>query len=58
MANHHDNFDNFNSKYQPWNSVNVGPKKDIVGDMGESSPAQAGMNFGVSVHAAPRLELV
>ena len=31
MANHHDNFDNFDSKYQPWNSVNMGPKKDIVG---------------------------
>ncbi len=31
MANHHDNFDNFDSKYQPWNSVNIGPKKDIVG---------------------------
>lgn len=31
MANHHDNFDNWNSKYQPWNSVNIGPKKDIVG---------------------------
>jgi len=21
-----------NSKYQPWNSVNVGPKKDIIGN--------------------------
>jgi len=31
LANHHDNFDTYDSKYQPWNSVNVGPKKDIVG---------------------------
>ena len=30
LANHHDNFDCYNSKYQPWNSVNIGPKKDIV----------------------------
>ena len=30
-ANHHDNFDCFNSKFQPWNSVNVGPKRDVVG---------------------------
>jgi alpha-L-fucosidase len=51
MANHHDNFDNFNSKYQPWNSVNVGPKKDIVGTWAKFA-RQAGMNFGVSVHAA------
>ena len=31
MANHHDNFDMFNSTYQPWNSVALGPRKDIVG---------------------------
>jgi len=31
LANHHDNFDNFDSKYQPWNSVNMGPKKDLIG---------------------------
>jgi alpha-L-fucosidase len=30
---HHDNFDLWNSKYQPWNSVNVGPRRDIVGEM-------------------------
>ncbi len=51
MANHHDNFDNFNSKFQPWNSVNVGPKKDIVGTWQKLVTA-AGMKFGVSVHAA------
>jgi len=51
MANHHDNFDNFNSKYQPWNSVKVGPKKDIVGTWANLARA-AGMNFGVSVHGA------
>ena len=31
MANHHDNFDNWDSEYQPWNTVNVGPKKDLIG---------------------------
>src|SRR5208337_4703234 len=31
LANHHDNFDNFNSKYQPWNSVAIGPQKDLIG---------------------------
>lgn len=31
LANHHNNFDNYDSKYHKWNSVNVGPKKDIVG---------------------------
>ena len=51
MANHHDNFDMYDSKYQPWNSVNVGPRKDIVGDFAKAAQEQ-GLRFGVSVHAA------
>src|SRR5215203_7204452 len=31
MANHHDNLDLWDSKYQDWNTIRVGPKKDIVG---------------------------
>jgi alpha-L-fucosidase len=31
IANHHDNFDMFDSKYHAWNTMRVGPKKDIVG---------------------------
>ena len=31
LANHHDNFDNWDSKYQPWNSVALGPQKDLIG---------------------------
>ncbi|EXG77838.1 alpha-L-fucosidase [Xylanibacter oryzae DSM 17970] len=27
---HHDNYDLWNSKYQPWNSVNIGPKRDLL----------------------------
>lgn len=51
LANHHDNFDCYNSKYQPWNSVNIGPKQDIVGGWGKAARA-AGLRFGVTVHAA------
>ena len=51
MANHHDNFDLYDSKYQPWNSVKVGPHKDIVGDFAKAAHEQ-GLPFGVSVHAA------
>ena len=51
MANHVDNFDNFNSKFQPWNSVNLGPKKDIVG-IWEKVARKDGLRFGVSVHAS------
>jgi alpha-L-fucosidase len=51
LANHHDNFDCFDSKYQPWNSVNIGPKKDIVGLWAKAARA-AGLKFGVTEHAA------
>jgi alpha-L-fucosidase len=51
MANHHDNFDNWNSTYQPWNSVNMGPHRDIVGEW-EKAARKRGFKFGVSVHAA------
>lgn len=51
MANHHDNFDNYDSKYQPWNSVNMGPKKDIIGGWAAAAK-KYGLPFGVSVHLA------
>jgi alpha-L-fucosidase len=51
LANHHDNFDNWNSKYQPWNSVNMGPKKDLIAGWAAAA-RKHGMKFGVSVHAA------
>ncbi len=51
LANHHDNFDNWNSRYQPWNSVNVGPKKDLIGGWARAA-RKNGLRFGVSVHAA------
>ncbi|MCU0871309.1 MAG: alpha-L-fucosidase [Pirellulaceae bacterium] len=54
MANHHDNFDNWNSKYQPWNSVNVGPKKDIIGTWANLA-RENGLRFGVTVHTARAL---
>lgn len=51
MANHHDNLDLWDSKYQEWNSVRVGPKKDIM--TGWSKAAKKyGLPFGISVHAS------
>jgi alpha-L-fucosidase len=51
LANHHCNFDCWNSKYQPWNSVNIGPKKDIVGTWAAAA-RKSGLRFGVTVHSA------
>jgi alpha-L-fucosidase len=52
MGAHHDNFDCFDSKYQPWNSVNVGPKVDVVGTW-EKAARQHGLHFGVGFHNTP-----
>lgn len=51
LGNHHDNFDLWESKHQPWNSVNMGPKKDIVGGWEKAARAN-GLYFGVSIHSA------
>ncbi len=52
MGAHHDNFDNWNSTYQPWNSVNVGPKVDLVGTWEKVARAH-GMHFGIGFHDTP-----
>ena len=51
LANHHDNFDTYDSKFQSWNSVNQGPRKDLIGGWVKAARGQ-GLRFGVSVHAA------
>lgn len=52
MANHHDNYDSWDSTYQPWNSVNLGPKKDVIG-IWKKTADKYNIPFGVSVHASP-----
>lgn len=51
LANHHDNFDLWDSKYQEWNSVNMGPKKDLIAGWAAACKKE-GLPFGVSVHAS------
>ena len=49
MATHHDNFFLWNSKLHRWNSVNMGPKKDVVG-LWQAAAKKEGLYFGVSEH--------
>ncbi len=51
LANHHDNFDCYDSQHHEWNSVRVGPHKDIVGIWAQAA-RDAGLRFGVSNHSA------
>ena len=49
MGTHHDNFFLWNSKLHKWNSVNMGPKKDVVG-LWQQAAKKEGLRFGVSEH--------
>ncbi|MCH7412335.1 alpha-L-fucosidase [Belliella sp. R4-6] len=51
MANHHDNLDLWDSEYQEWNSVNVGPKRNIILEWAEAAKTN-GLPLGLSVHSA------
>jgi len=51
LANHHDNFDLYNSTHQPWNSLAIGPRKDLIAGWAKAARAE-NLPFGVSVHAA------
>lgn len=50
LGNHHDNFDLWDSKYQPWNSKNMGPKRDILAEW-EKAARKYELPFGISFHA-------
>jgi len=46
---HHDNYDLWNSQYHPWNSVNIGPKRDLIGEWAKACRAN-NIRFGVTFH--------
>lgn len=49
MGTHHDNFFLWRSKLHKWNSTNMGPKRDVVGDW-QKAAKKHGLRFGVSEH--------
>ena len=51
LANHHDSFDAWDSRHQPWNSASFGPHRDVVGTWAAAARKQ-GLRFGVTVHQA------
>ena len=51
MGQHHDNFDCWDSPYQPWNSVNIGPKRDVVGEWAKACE-KYDLPLGVSMHGS------
>ncbi|WP_116090502.1 alpha-L-fucosidase [Sphingomonas crusticola] len=51
IASHHDNLDTWNSSHHSWNTLRVGPKRDIIGTW-EKAVRRAGLRFGVSNHSS------
>jgi alpha-L-fucosidase len=49
IAQHHDNIDCWNSRFHRWNSVKMGPRKDIIGTW-RSVARKHGLRFGVTEH--------
>jgi alpha-L-fucosidase len=49
VAEHHDGFQMYNSSLSKWNAFNMGPKRDIIGELSEAVRKE-GLVFGVSSH--------
>lgn len=49
VGEHHDGFAMWNSKITPWNAYKMGPKRDVVGELGKAIKS-LGMKFLVSLH--------
>lgn len=51
VAEHHDGFAMYESSHTRWNAVDMGPKRDILGELAEATTAK-GLKFGASSHFA------
>ncbi len=51
VAEHHDGFSMWDSKINSWNSKNMGPKRDVTGEL-EKACRKQGMKFMVALHHA------
>jgi len=51
LGQHHDNFDLWDSPYQEWNSVRVGPHRDIVREWTDACK-KYDLPLGVSIHGS------
>lgn len=51
VGEHHDGFTMWNSRINPWNAVNMGPRRDVVGELEKAIRAKD-MRFMVALHHA------
>lgn len=56
VAQHHDGWSNWGSKINPWNTVDMGPHRDILGEL-SIAIKQKNMKFVASFHMARNLQI-
>ena len=56
-AQHHDNFAMWDSKVTPFNAKQMGPKRDLIGELEKAVRAQ-GLKFGVSNHGIENFQFI
>ncbi len=56
VAEHHDGWSNWGSKINPWNAVNMGPKRDVYGELSKAIHKK-NMKLVASFHIARNLQL-
>jgi alpha-L-fucosidase len=54
---HHDGFSNWNSDINPFNSVNYGPHRDLVGDL-TTAVRKVGLKTGVANHSNAHFDFI
>lgn len=56
-AQHHDGFSLWDSQVNPVNAKNMGPKRDLIGELGQAVRKQ-GLKFGVSNHGIENFQFI
>lgn len=56
-AQHHENFAMWDSKVTPYNSMKMGPKRDVIGELAKAVRKQ-GMKFGVANHGIENFQFI
>lgn len=54
---HHDGFAMWDSKTNPWNMKNYGPKRDVFGELGAAC-RQQGLRYGASDHSMEHFDFI
>jgi len=56
-AQHHDNFAMWDSAATPFNAMQMGPKRDLIGELGKAV-RKRGLKFGVSNHGIENFQFI